>query len=172
MGIIKIPKRSFKNSNGLSKDKYFMLEIDCLELIQKNYKCKCHKDKRRKHFPIIINYNIDKYELEMSDQGTSILQMISEKKKLKIKDAEKQIDCIIRNLKRSHIRHLDLHHSGKNMCVNKYGVISLIDFDVASIGSEYESTVLEERANKYGNYKSYLIEAKKKMMDMVKKVML
>ncbi len=170
MTIIKKPKRSFKNSNGLSIDKYFALEKECLELIKKNYKCKCRK--KHQHFPVIINSNSEKHELELSYQGTSIARMVSTKQTIKISDAEEQLDCIIRNLRRNKIRHLDLHHSGKNMCIDKYGIISLIDFDVASIGSDYESSVLQERAEKYGNgkYSSYLVDAKEKMMEMVKKV--
>ena len=169
MTIIKKPTREVKRSNGLHLPEYFLLEKECLELIEKNYKCKCKK--KRSHFPKIVKSNLHKHEFELSDQGTSIDILITKNRKIDVPDIDEQLDCILDNLNRNKIRHLDLHDSGKNLCVDKYGTISLIDFDVASIGSNYLSTSLQIRASRYGSYATYLVQAKSKMLEMVKKIM-
>jgi len=169
MTIIKKPIRSFKKSNGLTLSEYFGLEKKCLELINKNYKCTCKK--KRNHFPSIIRCDTFRYEFELTDQGMSIDKMILKRKKINIRDVDEQIDCILDNLNRNGIRHLDLHDSGKNVCIANDNTISVIDFDVASIGTTYLSKTLHHRAVKYGtDYKSYLVIAKIKIQDMVKKV--
>ena len=168
MGIIKKPTRKLKRSNGLYLSEYMQLEKECLEMLENNYKCKCKK--KRSHFPKIIKVDLQNSEFELTDQGKSIDILIKKKKKMKIPDIDDQIDCILDNLNRNKIRHLDLHDSGKNVCVDKHGTISLIDFDVASIGSNYLSITLHERANKYGTYATYLIEAKKKIFDMIDQI--
>ncbi len=168
MPIIKQPKREFKKSNGLTLPQYFRLEKACLEILNTNYKCKCAR--KRNHFPAILKCDIKKCIFELSDQGISIDTMIQERKKVRITDLDEQLDCILDNLKRNKIRHLDIHDSGKNMCIDKFGNISLIDFDVASIGNNYMSETLKERSNKYGNYDQYLVKAKSKMLRMTKKV--
>lgn len=168
MTIIKKPTRKFKRSNGLELSEYIILEKDCLELIEKNYKCKCKQ--KRSHFPKIIKFDRVRSEFELTDQGSSIDTMITNKKRITVPDMDEQIDCILDNLSRNKIRHLDLHDSGKNVCVDKAGTISLIDFDVASVGSTFKSTTLHSRAKKYGNYEDYLVQAKTKIQDMINKI--
>jgi len=168
MTIIKKPTRKFKRSNGLDISEYILLEKECLELIEKNYKCNCkHK---RSHFPKMLRFDRGKTEFELTDQGTSIDTMIAKKRKINIPDIDEQINCILDNLKKNKIRHLDLHDSGKNVCVDKHGTISLIDFDVASIGSIYRSTTLHDRAQKYGSYDEYLVQAKTKILNMINQI--
>tara|TARA_Y100001970_G_C13865252_1_gene666217 strand:- start:67 stop:552 length:486 start_codon:yes stop_codon:yes gene_type:complete len=58
---------------------------------------------------------------------------------------EEQVDCIVHNLKKCGIRHLDMHLTGKNICVNDQSIISVIDFDIAAIGNSYRSEQLAER---------------------------
>src|SRR5205085_2010613 len=143
---------------------YFKLEKDCLDILKKNYQCTCSH--QRQHFPTILKSDPQKFKFELTDQGTSIDVLISEHRKVKIADLEEQIDCIVSNLRRNRIRHLDIHDSGKNMCVDKSGNISLIDFDVATIGNQYLSDTLKERMERYGGYEQYFVNAKHKMLKM------
>ena len=82
---------------------------------------------------------------------------------------KEQIECIIHNLKKCKIKHLDMHPNGKNICINKKGIISLIDFDIASIDNNYKSKKIIERANKY-NKDDYYIKLKKKLIFLISKI--
>ena len=64
--------------------------------------------------------------------GKTIKKLKKEKRKIKVPDSDKQINCIIDNLERAGVYHLDMHWSGKNLCLRK-GVLGIIDFDVAII---------------------------------------
>ena len=39
--------------------------------------------------------------------------------------------------------------NGKNICINNKGIISLIDFDIASIDNNYKSEKIKNRVNAY-----------------------
>jgi hypothetical protein len=59
--------------------------------------------------------------------------------------------------------------SGKNMCINNKGIISLIDFDYASIDNNYKSVKIEKKANAYdkdGNY----IKLKSELISIISKI--
>ena len=58
-----------------------------------------------------------------------------------------QINCILHNLKKSKIVHLDLYP--KNVCINLYGDISLIDFDISMIDNK---PLTDKIKNRYLNY--------------------
>ena len=44
-----------------------------------------------------------------------------------------QIACILANLDRSGIEHLDMVDNGKNLCLSDDGVLAVIDFDIACV---------------------------------------
>ena len=147
---IKITKNLKRNYwSGLSRVAGYNLEKDCLLLLEKNFECTCGLGSY--HFPIIKNYIDDEYKFELSDCGTSLdiyqKKIINEEiNPYKIYKLEEQIECIIKNL----IKHLDMHLSGKNICITEDGIISLIDFDIASIDDFYLSKKISKAANDYG----------------------
>ena len=118
----------------------YLLEKKCLLKLENNYKCICgHKN----HFPKILkSYDIFN-TFTLTYQGNSCNNI---KKKIKIENTQKQINCIMKNLKRSNIMHLDL--GGGNVCVNDEGVISLIDFGTAKIGENIKEEEYEDLKKK------------------------
>lgn len=82
---------------------------------------------------------------------------------------EEQIECIIYNLKKCKIKHLDMHSNGKNICINKKGIISLIDFDIAAIDNNYQSIKIKDSANVYEK-DGYYIELKKHFISIISKI--
>ena len=156
--------------NGLTRKEGFNLEKDCLILLNSNFKCLC--DVKCEHFPKIISCDPGKYKFIFSNCGYSLekYERLVKTKKIKpiiIKNMEEQIECIIYNLKKSKIKHLDMHPSGKNVCINNKGIISVIDFDIASIDNNYKSKQIKDGAERYGKY---YIEFKKKLISIISKI--
>ena len=56
--------------------------------------------------------------------------------------------------------------SGKNICINNKGIISLIDFDIASIDNNYKSEKIKNRANAYDK-DGYYIKLKKQFISII-----
>ena len=155
MSVIKITKERAVNFwNGLDRDGGFQLERDCLTLLGSNFDCICTK--RCDHFPRILSCDPGEFKFVLSDCGYSLdvyRRMVREKaiRPIFITDMEKQVDCIVDNLKKCGVRHLDMHHTGKNICVSDKGIISIIDFDIASIGNDFRSEKLAERGGGVGS---------------------
>ena len=61
---------------------------------------------------------------------------------------------------------------GKNLCVSKTGILSLIDFNIASINNSYTTEEIKRRLQNYGmdneSYKQYM---KKRIMKTIKNTM-
>ena len=79
-----------------------------------------------------------------------------------VRDIEQQVNCIIYNLKKNKIKHLDMHISGKNICINKKGHLSVIDFDYAVIddnclSEKIKTKLLMVNQNYYENLKKKII---------------
>ena len=176
MSFTKKATLQYKSANGLTIKEYYRLERRCLRLLNKNYECICKI--KKEHFPKIIKYNSKEYELELTHKGINVKRLILRKRKMKISDASEQINCILYNLKKNKIRHLDIHDSGKNVCIDSAGTISLIDFDLAAIDENYLSLILKNRLSKYGyngrkssaSYDTYLHVAKRKLKNIIKQV--
>lgn len=83
---------------------------------------------------------------------------------------EEQIECIIYNLKKCKIKHLDIYPNGRNICINNKGIISLIDFDIASIDNNYKSEKIKNRANEYDK-DDYYIKFKKQLISIISQFM-
>lgn len=168
--IIKITKNKAINPwNGLTRKEGFDLEKDCLIILNSNFKCLC--DVKCEHFPKIISYNGDKYKFIFSNCGYSLnkYELFVKTKVIKpiiIKNMEEQIECIIYNLKKCKIKHLDMVSNGKNICINNKGIISLIDFDIASIDNNYKSEKIKNRANAYDK-DGYYIKLKKQFISII-----
>ena len=129
VNIIKIIKNKKINPwNGLTRKEGFYLEKDCLTILNSNFECLC--DAKCSHFPKIISCNPNEYKFILSNCGYSLLEYelllkIKKIKPIKIKNMKKKIECIIHNLKKCKIKHLDMHPNGKNICINK-SILSLL----------------------------------------------
>ena len=176
--IIKITKNMKINPwNGLTRKEGFDLEKDCLIILNSNFKCLC--DIKCEHFPKIISYNADKYKFILSNCGCSLdkYELLVKTKKIKpiiIKNMKEQIECIIHNLKNCKIKHLDpasVRHGrpGENICINNKGIISLIDFDIASIDNNYKSEEIKNRANTYDK-DGYYIKLKNQFISIISQI--
>lgn len=124
------------------RDRY-NVEKDCLLKLQKKFQCYCTIPKNS-HFPIIRKTIKKECLFVLSDCGYSLdrYQWLVAHQKIKPyyvtkKDFTEQISCICQNLVKNNILHLDIASTvGKNLCLNtQTGVISLIDFDLASINN-------------------------------------
>lgn len=148
--------------SDLSKSDAFNLEKQCIKTLNKNFRCICKT--KHIHFPKLLRYNKLKYELCLTYCGESIYdirQNKQNKKIINIVDIKEQIDCIIYNLKKSKIKHLDIHPSGKNICIFNNNII-LIDFDISSINNIYLSQKIIDRHKTYKNL--YYITIKKQFL--------
>ena len=150
--IIKISK-DIKKSSNLERGQSHRLEKKCLNLLKKNYICRCSI--HRVHFPIVIESSPTQHKLVLSNQGKSIYDIVKNGLKVKPVAINEQVNCIVDNLMRCNIRHLDMNINGKNVCINSRGTISVIDFDVAVIGSDFKSTTLKDRCTQRGDYNQF-----------------
>lgn len=119
--------------SDLTREQSFNLERKCLKRVNKHYECICGLGLKTKHFPTILDTNPKMLSITMTHMGPSVKSLKKQKKHVNIKNKEEQIRCIIHNLKKASVCHLDFHPTGKNTCVNKDGVLALIDFDIAII---------------------------------------
>ena len=117
--IIKIIKYLTINPwNGLTRKEGFVLEKDCLIILNSNFECLCHV--KRSHFPKLIAYSTSKCKFLLSNCGYSLdkYELLVKTNKIKpitIKDMEEQIKCILHNLEKCKIKHLDIHPDGRNI---------------------------------------------------------
>ena len=166
--------KTVKNKNVLKKKSNKFLkrvdaynnELKCLNNLHSNFTCICNK-KTGKHFPQVLSANPKKFQLLLSNCGynLSTYKLLRESNFAKfqpITNLEEQVDCIIYNLKKCNIKHLDI--LSRNICINERGIISLIDFDIASIPEETKAKRIKHRIRKHSY--SYL---KDSIMKCVKK---
>jgi hypothetical protein len=150
MEIYKITKSEEKTIlRGLSQKQAYQLEKEILLLLEKNFKCVCGQNTY--HFPKIVSSLDTKYRLKLTNCGHSLDKI---REKIKISNKNEQIKCIVTNLKKSNIQHLDMVLSGKNICLNTNGILSVIDFDIASIKEDFLSTELKDRFEIFTNQKT------------------
>ena len=133
-----------KNPVSLTKRQSMQLEIEALQRLHKNYKCNCGNT-HVNHFPIVKNINWDKLTITLTDCGETVLN-IRERSRIYPDNFvmfSEQVKCIVDNLKRNNIQHLDIHRN--NICI-KNSVICLIDFDISIIDSNPLNEHIERRA--------------------------
>ena len=123
---------------NLSSHDAYKLEKSALVNLEKKYKCTCQKPLL--HFPKIIKKFDCIHTLVITNNGISVNKL---RKPIIINNHEKQLDCIILNLKKVYLMHDDMHYSGKNITINKDGVISIIDFDI----SHFENKLSDKKLN-------------------------
>lgn len=156
--VIKTTKdRIISISNGLTREQAFKLEHTCLKLLNKKFECICKK--KSTHFPKIISLYPSMYEFTLSYCGRSIFDREKENIIIKIKNLEEQIDCIIHNLKKANVMHIDMVPNGKNLCLSRKGIISVIDFDIAVVNEKILSDKINEiYVDKYGGTRELYYE--------------
>ena len=125
---------------NLTQKQAYQLEKDCLLLLEKNFKCRCGLNAQ--HFPKIVSCNDDEFKFKLTHQGTSLDNLTAP---IKVHRSDEQIDCIVENLKKNNIKHLDIPNAGGNLCINSKGVLSVIDFEIASIDDIFLTSDLHMR---------------------------
>tara|TARA_Y100000310_G_C20518196_1_gene732283 strand:- start:63 stop:635 length:573 start_codon:yes stop_codon:yes gene_type:complete len=136
--IIKYTKdRKINPWSGLTRIEAFLLEKECLTTLNNNFKCICKEP--RIHFPKIVAHDANKFKFELTKCGYAIdtsdtwpyyIKNVVLNENCQIR---KQAECIVSNLKNNKIKHLDMKPS--NLCLNEKGSLSLIDFDIATVGT-------------------------------------
>ena len=169
----KLTSKRISKWSGLTNKEQYILEKTCLEKLNNNFRCLC-KNKCR-HFPKIISASGG--VLKLTNCGVSLNNYKNYVKNneidpIVIKNKEEQVKCILHNLEKNKVKHLDMVINGKNLCVSETGVLSLIDFNIASINNEYKTDQIKNRLNAYGIENSkYNVVMKNKIMKTIKNTM-
>jgi hypothetical protein len=123
---IKSPKliNPYSGYSPSKAQKREMMALTLLNSYCQKYPCSCGP-----HFPKLINYKKNKY-ITLSNQGIDIKQLKHTTHIIEISNLEQQTRCIYDTLNNCQLSHLDLNNNGKNVCVSRNGIISLIDFDI------------------------------------------
>ena len=157
----KLDSKKINIWSGLTNEEQYVLEKTCLKKLNSNFKCLCID--KCNHFPFIISDSNG--TLKLSNCGVSLnyyRNFVKNKEidSITIKNVEQQINCILNNLEKNNIKHLDMCLDGKNLCVSKTGVLSLIDFNIASIDDKYTTDKIKNRLQNYGkdrdSYNKYM----------------
>ena len=168
--------------SGLTRERGYFLEKQCLRRIAKTYQCICRR--KAYHFPRIVGCNDKTQTLYLTNCGISMnsfhpnsgsnFLMKKKHKNVKLINIEEQIACIIHNLKRAKVKHLDMYlkdyEGGKNICVNNFGHISLIDFDTASMDNICLTHKIERKLEYYGGHKEYYSKLRVIMRKIITKL--
>lgn len=121
--------------SDLNQKESYKLELECLRRLT---------ELKSPHFPILKSFDDRRHVIVMSHQGQSLPHIKDYKE---IVDYEEQIDRIIEGLREKRIIHLDI--LSKNICI-KDSVISLIDFNIASLDGEFLNKKLKGRLSWFG----------------------
>ena len=76
----------------------------------------------------------------MTHRGVSLKYLA---KNIRVENYAEQINCILKNLKSLNLNQNDI--LSKNICVNRKGHLSLIDFDMAKINNLSDKDYLKEK---------------------------
>ena len=169
----RINSKSENKYSGFTKKEEFIIEESCLTKLNNNFVCLC--DNKCNHFPSIISSSNG--ILKLSNCGVSLNNyknfiLNKEIDPISIINVEQQVKCILDNLEKNNIKHLDMCLDGKNLCVSKTGILSLIDFNIASINNEHTTNEIKKRLEYYGftndSYNKYM---KNRIMTTIKNTM-
>lgn len=164
MEIEKITKPNKKTFlRGLSQKQAYQLEKKILLLLETNFKCVCGLNTY--HFPKIVSCVDVEYKFKLTNCGTSLDVTPKESK---IPNQDEQINCIVENMKKSNIQHLDVVNTGQNICLDTDGTLSVIDFDIASINEVFLSTEIQDRFEMSTNQKPQEWYAENELLHLYK----
>ena len=140
-------EKKYKKTNAVElKAKDAMnLEHECLRRLDNDF-CICG---RGPHFPRIISANWRSKKIVLTDCGETICKLRENHEMTQdiLPEMNGQVTCILENLNRCSIKHLDIHRN--NICI-KNGVLSLIDFDIAILDDNPLNSEIKKR-EKYAN---------------------
>lgn len=135
----------------------FNLELSALCAIRRNYECKC--DEPKDHFPKITKTDRKGIKLHLNNKGESLDKegVKDNMKKVLIPSLVKeQVSCIVENLVKCGVRHVDCPENGQNLCWDGE-TLSLIDFDSCIIdGKKCNNKCIKYWSNSYGKGKEYI----------------
>ena len=149
--FVKKFRSRYKSFNGLSSYQNFILELDCLSLINN---LNVDEDRPR-HFPRIIDFNVEDKSITMSDQGLSVDRLTQE---VVIPEFESQVSRMLQILHDAKVVHMDMNPSGRNLLVDKMGTLSIIDFDCAVALDRPFSKSYQRRVYTYRTTKERIID--------------
>jgi len=122
--FIKTFRNKFSPHNGKTAYQNFILELDCLGRINEVMS----NNNEYEHFPILLGYDSKALTIRMSNRGRSIKDL---REPILVEGLHRQVNNIHRILTEARVIHLDCTGNGKNLLINKSGILSLIDFDIA-----------------------------------------
>jgi predicted Ser/Thr protein kinase len=117
--------------SGLTEKESFELELEIYNRL-KGYP----------HFPKLLRFGSNWLQLQYVGKSFHDIKQCPKF------EPDKQIDAIFKTLNKCNIVHLDLHSTGKNICV-KNKTIYLIDFDIAIVDNYAPTPELLERLSNY-----------------------
>ena len=116
--------------------------------------------------PILIKCIPEEFKFILTDCGVSFWKLRDD---INISNLDSQVNNIIHKLRSCGIIYLDNHSSGKNLCVSKDGIISLIDFDGCVIDSKFKTNkmkkMFEDKHN--NNINQHYRDLKQGLLDIV-----
>lgn len=129
--------------SGLEARRACWLELSCLTRLQ------ALGGGAARHFPTPLAVDADRPSLTMTYQGWSLDAVPGDKRAdvatRLLPQLERQSDEIVAMLSAAGVINLDIHFTGKNMTVTEDGVVSLIDFDIATIDQHPISAEIRNR---------------------------
>ena len=145
----------------IKKEDIYKLELKSLKLLHKNYNNYFKKYNLNINYPFPVIYKYNKNYFKLSNNGKSINKL---RNKVIVYNYKLQLKNIIYNLKKNNIKYLDMTPCGKNLVVNKKGIISLIDFNLVQINNFPSTLILNKKGKNFTYEKLY-----KSMENILKK---
>ena len=143
----KVTQPSITKYAGLTRYEAYQLEKACLSLLEKNYECRCGEESQ--HFPIIIDSIDSECKFMLTYCGECVRDIDKDNHSYKITNLNEQVDCIMRNLEKSGVKHLDMYE--KNLCISPSNTLALIDFDLAAVNDHFPTPEILALARNYSN---------------------
>lgn len=128
----------YQTWNSMSAYQCFILELDCLSRIN----CAMQSRNKTKHFPILVDFDLNTLTITISNNGNALNKL---KEPFVVKNLSLQIEEIFETLKQAKVIHLDMVTSGKNVVVNKEGILTIIDFNMAQANGYSFNHCVEKR---------------------------
>lgn len=143
----KVFKSRYRNWNAMSAYQNFILELDCLSRINETM----WSIEKVKHFPILVDYDIESLEITISHNGESLNQIQNGGIRIERSEAKRQVIDALDILDKAKVVHLDMCRSGKNIVINNKQVFTFIDFNMAQANGISFNYCVEQRINEHSH---------------------